>query len=47
MQVLHVVAIAVAGETVIRVDTRRGFNLDDIGAEVGQHAHAGGAGAHA
>ena len=48
VDVLKVAAAAVGGEHgFVGVNARRGFDADDVCAEVGQHAHAVGAGANA
>jgi hypothetical protein len=40
VQVLHVGAVARAAHALVRIDPRRRFDLDHVGAEVGELAHA-------
>jgi hypothetical protein len=47
VQVLHVRAVARPPHGLVRVDTRGRLDLDHVGAEVGELAYAGGAGANA
>jgi hypothetical protein len=47
VQVLHVGAVARAAHALVRIDPGRRLDLDDVGAEVGELAHAGRSRAHA
>ncbi len=47
MQVEHVVAVPLPAHAFVRIDAGRRFDLDHVGAEVGQDAAAGRSGADA
>ncbi len=41
MEIEHVVAVARPAHAGVRIDARRRFDLDHVGAEIRQHAAAG------